>query len=160
MELAGAKAGRGSKNVHVLVELLKFHTRTRLSVSNRGANATADPITGEGVGVGVGVAVDAISGAVILKVATAETPPMVAKITWLPVGSPGTRTSLEKTPSVSVLGPGDGSTGTVPIFKEETGKNAGKLLPLTVTLEPGALSAGTTEMDAAGTECVAVVVAV
>ncbi len=158
MELAGAKAGRGSKNAHVLVELLKFHTRTRLSVSNRGANATADPITGEGVG--VGVAVDAISGAVILKVATAETPPMVAKITWLPVGSRGTWTSLEKTPSVSVLGPGDGSTGTVPIFKEETGKNAGKLLPLTVTLEPGALSAGTTEMDAAGTECVAVVVAV
>ena len=59
--LAAAKAGRGSKKVHALVELLKFQTRTRLSASNRGANPMTGSTTDAGVGVGVGVGVAGIS---------------------------------------------------------------------------------------------------
>ena len=42
------------------------------------------------------------------------------------------------------------------MVNEVTGANAGKLLPVIVTLEPAELLFGATEMEAAGTEWVAV----
>ena len=159
MVLTAAKAGRGSKKVHVLVELLKLQTRTRLSLSKRGRNATTGPAAGTGVGVGVGVGVGANRGSVTVKELMAVIPPAVAWSTWLPVGKAGTRISLVKAPSTSVLRPVDGSTWRLPIDMDETGAKAGKLLAVTVTLEPEGLWSGAAVMDAAGTEWLAVDVA-
>ena len=64
MVLAAEKAGRGSKKVHALVELLKCHTRTRLSAFNRGANPEAGSTPADTVGFGNGVGVEVGEGSV------------------------------------------------------------------------------------------------
>ena len=74
MVLASAKEGRGSKKVHCLVVLLKFHTRSRLFPANSGARPSATDLAGKGVGVGVG-AVN--RGWVMVKLVTALTAPTV-----------------------------------------------------------------------------------
>ena len=95
----------------------------------------------------------------IVKVLMAVMPPTIAWSTWLPGGKSGTMISLVKVPSTSVLGPGGGRTWTLPIFKEETGAKPGKWLPVTATLEPDGLAPDATEIDAEGTEWLAVDVA-
>ena len=125
MVLAAAKAGRGSKKLHSLVTLLKFHTRTRLSTSISGLKPTTGSTTGGGVGVGVGVGVGEIKDVETVKEVKDKRLLATATTTWWPVGRSGTKTLLVKVPSLSVVGPGKGMTGIFPMVREETGTKAG-----------------------------------
>jgi len=154
--LAAAKAGRGSKKVHTLVALSKFHTRNRLSETNSGSNATAGGTKGTGVGVGVLVGTGAGPESRTVNKTMAVMPPALTEMVALPVGMLGTRMLMSKLPTAFVLGAGKGRTWAGLTVRDVTGAKGAKFLPATVIVAPGEPIAGIGSRYAAGIEWLAV----